>query len=330
MNEADVILAAFKQYDDGAELEKVQDLNVVYDMKDILDDANIYNQQDQEAFKKTRDKSLLKGEVDQSMHKLLYAATQGPTDVFNSKLKNLNESIEHWDNAFEKALALGDKVAQKQTDHQRSEFTKQREELMRFKTNLSRFVRTYNYIAQLISFDDADLENFSSFSQLLAKRLKGVSPEEIDLTGLMIAGFSINPAEQQEDNDKEAEKLIPLKANESPANDREKQFLSEIVAKLNELFGDTAPSEDQKHFVTQVTNQAKNNELVSDQINKNTKEQSMNGDLPKVVTQSVIQAMTSHNAIANVLLKDKQVMDDFVGIVYDLVKSGDVNGMLDL
>lgn len=56
----------------------------------------------------------------------------------------------------------------------------------------------------------------------------------------------------------------------------------------------------------------------------------MNGDLPKVVTQSVIQAMTSHNAIANVLLKDKQVMDDFVGIVYDLVKSGDVNGMLDL
>jgi len=330
VNEEDVILVAFKQYDDGAELEKVQDLNVVYDMKDILDDANIYNQQDQEAFKKTRDKSLLKGVVDQSMHKLLYAATQRPTDVFNSKLKNLNDSIEHWDNAFEKALTVGDKVAQKQTDHQRSEFTKQREELMRFKTNLSRFVRTYSYIAQLISFDDANLENFSSFSQLLAKRLKGVSPEEIDLTGLMISGYSITPADQSEEDDKEVEKLKPLEPNESPANDREKLFLSEIVAKLNELFGDTAPSEDQKHFVTQVTNQAKNNELVSDQINKNTKEQSMNGDLPKVVTQSVIQAMTSHNAIANVLLKDKQVMDDFVGIVYDLVKSGDVNRVLDL
>lgn len=330
VNESDVILAAFKQYDEGAELEKVQDLNVVYDMKDILDDANIYNQQDQESFKKTRDKSLLKGEVNASMHKLLYAATQRPTDVFNSKLKNLNESIEKWDNAFEKAYALGDKVAQKQTEHQRSEFTKQREELMRFKTNLSRFVRTYNYIAQLISFDDVDLENFSAFSQLLAKRLKGVSPEEIDLTGLMISGYSITPTEEQEEDHKDPEKLIPLKANESPANDREKEFLSEIITKLNELFGDTAPSEDQKHFVTQVTNQTKNNNLVSEQINKNTKEQSMNGDLPKVVTQSVIQAMTSHNAMASVLLKDKQVMEDFVGIVYDLVKSGDVNEILEL
>lgn len=56
----------------------------------------------------------------------------------------------------------------------------------------------------------------------------------------------------------------------------------------------------------------------------------MNGDLPKVVTQSVIQAMTSHNAMASVLLKDKQVMEDFVGIVYDLVKSGDVNEILEL
>ena len=165
---------------------------------------------------------------------------------------------------------------------------------------------------------------------MLAKRLKGVSPEEIDLTGLMISGYSITPTEEQEEDHKDPEKLIPLKANESPANDREKEFLSEIITKLNELFGDTAPSEDQKHFVTQVTNQTKNNNLVSEQINKNTKEQSMNGDLPKVVTQSVIQAMTSHNVMASVLLKDKQVMEDFVGIVYDLVKSGDVNEILEL
>lgn len=37
--------------------------------------------------------------------------------------------------------------------------------------------------------------------------------------------------------------------------------------------------------------------------------------------------MISHTAIANVLLKDKQVMGEFVGIVYDLVKNG---GSLDL
>jgi len=262
------------------------------------------------------------------MHKLLYAATQRPTDIFNEKLKNLNESIQVWDNAFEKSHALGDKVAEKQTEHKRSEFTKEREELMRFKTNLSRFVRTYNYIAQLISFDDPDLENFATFSQLLAKRLKGVSPEDVDLTGLMISGYSIQALKQDEQEDQTAEKLQPLKANESPASDREKQFLSEIIAKLNELLGDTGTESGQKHFAVQIANDVTNNELVSEQINKNTKEQSKNGDLPKAVTQSVIQAMTSHKDIANVLLKDKQVMGDFVEIIYDLVKSGNPNEML--
>jgi len=328
VNEPDTILEAFKQYDNCAELEKVQDLNVVYDMKDILDEQHIYNEKDQETFKKTRDKSLLKGEVSPSMHKLLYAATQRPTDIFNEKLKNLNESIQVWDNAFEKSHALGDKVAEKQTEHKRSEFTKEREELMRFKTNLSRFVRTYNYIAQLISFDDPDLENFATFSQLLAKRLKGVSPEDVDLTGLMISGYSIQALKQDEQEDQTAEKLQPLKANESPASDREKQFLSEIIAKLNELLGDTGTESGQKHFAVQIANDVTNNELVSEQINKNTKEQSKNGDLPKAVTQSVIQAMTSHKDIANVLLKDKQVMGDFVEIIYDLVKSGNPNEML--
>ncbi|NOR70614.1 MAG: DEAD/DEAH box helicase, partial [Methylomarinum sp.] len=330
VNEPDSILEAFKQYDNGAELEKVQDLNVVYDMKDILDEQNIYNDKDQEIFKKTRDKSLLKGEISPSMHKLLYAATQRPTDIFNKKLKNLNDSIQMWDSAFEKAHALGDKVAEKQTEHKRSEFTKEREELMRFKTNLSRFVRTYNYIAQLISFDDPDLENFAAFSQLLAKRLKGVSPEDVDLTGLMISGYSIQALKQDETEEQAAEKLKPLVPNDSPANDREKQFLSEIIAKLNELLGDTGTESGQKHFAVQIANDVTNNELVSEQINKNTKEQSKNGDLPKAVTQSVIQAMTSHKDIANVLLKDKQVMGDFVEIIYDLVKSGDAKNVLEL
>jgi type I restriction enzyme R subunit len=322
VNEAEVILAAFKQYDDGAELENVQNPNVVYDMQAILDDADIYNSLDLAAFKKTRDKSLTTGTVDSDIHKKLYAAIQRPTDVFNAKLKNLNDTIEQLDKEIDKAYAAGDTVAQKQIEHKRSEFAKAREALMRFKTNLSRFVRTYNYVAQLINFGDPDLENFAAFAQLLAKRLKGVSPEDIDLSGLIMTGWNIKADEMPDNSDKKPEKLKGIGGNEAPPSDREKMFLSAIIERINKLFGDIAPSEDQQHFVNQVTSHTTGNELVVEQINKNTKEQTMNGDLPKVVTQSVIQAMTSHTAIANVLLKDKQVMGEFVGIVYDLVKAG--------
>lgn len=309
VNEAEVILAAFKQYDDGAELENVQNPNVVYDMQAILDDADIYNSLDLAAFKKTRDKSLTTGTVDSDIHKKLYAAIQRPTDVFNAKLKNLNDTIAQLDKEIDKAYAAGDTVAQKQIEHKRSEFAKAREALMRFKTNLTRFVKTYNYVAQLINFGDPDLENFAAFAQLLAKRLKGVSPEDIDLSGLIMTGWNIKPDEMPDNDDKKPETLKPIGGNEAPPSDREKMFLSAIIERINKLFGDIAPSEDQQHFVNQVTSHTTGNELVVEQINKNTKEQTMNGDLPKVVTQSVIQAMTSYAAIANVLLKDKQVMD---------------------
>lgn len=332
VNEPETILSSFKQYDAGAELEKVQDTDVVYDMQAVLDDANIYNSLDLVAFKKTRDKSLTTGNVGSEIHKKLYAAIQRPTDVFNAKLKNLNDSIAQLDKLIDQAYEKGDAVAQKQLEHNRSEFAKQREALMRFKTDLGRFVRTYNYIAQLIDFGDADLENFAAFAQLLAKRLKGVSPEDIDLTGLIMTGFNIKPTSLNSGGDEEEkapDTLKPITANEAGASDREKLFLSAIIKRLNDLFGDTAPTDDQQHFANQVAAHTNQNELVVEQIHKNTKEQTMNGDLPKVVTQSVIQAMASHNAIASVLLKDKQIMGEFVGIVYDIVKNtqqSDLNG----
>jgi type I restriction enzyme R subunit len=37
---------------------------------------------------------------------------------------------------------------------------------------------------------DSDLENFAGFARLLAKRLKGISPEQIDLSGLVLKGFA--------------------------------------------------------------------------------------------------------------------------------------------
>jgi len=52
--------------------------------------------------------------------------------------------------------------------------------------------------------------------------------------------------------------------------------------------------------------------------------------LASVVTQSVIQAMASHDVIARTLLKDQQTMKNFVGIIYDLVKSGNGNDVLGL
>lgn len=328
VNDPKTILDAFKQYDDGADLESVQDVNVIYDMKDILDDVGIYVHADLEAFKQARGKAVLGKESDESLHKKLYSATQRPTDIFNSKLKILTDAIERWDAAIDKAVAQGDKKAQEYAEKQRSEFATEREGLMRFKTDLARFVRTYNYIAQLVELGDAELENFAAFAKLYSKRLKGISREQIDLTGLVLANFQIRGVKEvKEEGAKYA--LKPIGPNEAEPSDREKEFISQIIARMNELFGEISDDLGRRHFTSQIVDIAKQNERVNEQVENNTKEQALQGDLPQVVRSATVDAMKSHNDLARVLLKDTQNMATFFSLVYDIMKHGESKDLIE-
>lgn len=328
VNEPQTILDAFRMYDDGAELESVQSVHVIYDMKEILDDADIYVSADLLTFKEARGKALKEPTKQEPMHKRLYAATQRPTDVFNHKLKTLTEAIEKWDQAIDRAVNEGDKKAQDYAEAKRSEFAREREALVRFKTDLTRFVRTYNYIAQLIELGDAELENFAAFAKLLSKRLKGISPEQIDLTGLILAGYQIH---KQPGIEEEGEKytLKPIGANEAEPSDREKEFIRQIIARMNDLFGDISDETGKKHFTTHIANIAKGNVRVVEQIEKNSREQALQGDLPDVVRQATVEAMNSHDELARTLLKDPQHMTAFFGLVYDLLKHAEPGELID-
>jgi type I restriction enzyme R subunit len=303
-------------------------VHVVYDMKNVLDDAHIYVTEDLEAFKQARGRFVLGHETPEHLHKKLYSATQRPTDVFNSKMKVLSDAIEQWDRAIDKAVNEGDKKAQEYAESRRSEFAKEREALLRFKTDLSRFVRTYNYIAQLIELGDAELENCAAFTKLLAKRLKGVSPEQIDLTGLVLAGYKLHA---QKDAQEEGEKytLKPIEVNEADPNDREKEFLRQIIARMNDLFGDVAPDPGQRHFTMQVAVAVSNTPRVVEQVEKNSKDQALQGALPEVVRQATVDARRTHNDLASSLLKDPQHMDLFVRLMYDIIKNGDARALLE-
>ena len=317
-DQADAILEAFKTYDQGAELANVQDLDVVYDMKTILDDVGIYREDDLQKFKEVNTALFRKIHKGEHIHKKLYAATQRPTDVFNAKLKELKQTIKHWEDAYDKAYKAGDKKTQEETDAMRSEFVKQREALMRFKSDLARFVRVYNYIAQLIELSEPDLENFASFAKLLSKRLDGVSHEQVDLTGLILKGYQIK--ETKDDSKVEGSKLSGLSANEHEPNDREKEFLSKIIERVNTIFGDISDDEGQRHFVNQVTNSVINNDNVKEQIDKNSREQAINGDLPDSVKKSVVTSMKSHTDLARAVLKDDHTMKEFISLIYDVIK----------
>jgi type I restriction enzyme R subunit len=330
VNEPQSILDAFKQYDEGAEIEDVQNLNVVYEIKSLLDESGIYHYQDIQKFKETRGKHLLakrKGQKqkDDPMHKKLYAATQRPTDIYNNKLREFNDVIRSWDENYDKAKAKNDAKGMEHAEAQRSELAKEREELNLFKTRLGKFVRVYNYIAQLIELSDPDLENFSAFAKLLSRRLEGIPIEQVDVSGIVMSYFALK--ENGDISEGESNPLTGITAGGDEPRDREKEFLSEIIERLNTIFGDLSDTQNQQHFANHIVSLTNDNEVVKEQIAKNTKEQAMNGDLPDVVTKAVVTAMSSHTELAGTLLRDPQTMQAFLGLVYDISKHNQIDNI---
>jgi type I restriction enzyme R subunit len=100
--------------------------------------------------------------------------------------------------------------------------------------------------------------------------------------------------------------------------------MQELIERLNSLFGEATPLEDQVAFVNQVAAITRQNPVVMAQIDKNSKDQAMKGNLPGAVQAAVVRAMSSHSALATLLLsKDRQALPILEGVIYEILKRGE-------
>lgn len=331
VNEPEVVQSAFAMYDAGAKIETVQDLNVVYDMKENLDKQGIYQPNDIKAFQVARYKTArdFTGSGDPK-HKAMFTATQVPTDTYNSRLKALREDAQKAEDSYLAAQASNNEAGMNKADHDRAQIEESIGQLTEFKAGLTRFSRTYAYVAQLIDLGDPELEGFAAFTKLLANRLDGIPPENVDLKGITLTGYDIKISDDQggsEDDDDNAV-LQPISAGGSSRPGATPVFLKEIIERLNSLFGEAAPLKDKAHFVNQIAAIARENKVVMAQVDKNPKAQALKGNLPGAVQGAVVRAMTSHSKLAGMLLKeDKQSLTILTNMIYDMLKSG---GNIDL
>lgn len=321
VNDPANVRRAFAMYDSGAQIDDVQDLNVVYEIKEQLDAQGLYETADLEAFKEARFKTIRDiTHAQDPQHKALYAATEGPTRLFNQRLKMLREAISTWEAAFDKAHTQGDKAGMKTADHHRQEHADQIKSLMAFKSGLGRFCRTYAYVAQLIDFGDPELENFAAFAKLVQKRLHGETPENVDLAGLVLTGFEIKGKSDQPPENEDPPTLKPVGPGGTSAKGDNPKFLAEIIEKLNHLFGDVTPLQDQITFVNHIVSIVRENDVVMAQVENNSREQALKGNLPGAVQQGVVRALTSHQKLATLVLKsDRQSMDGLMDVTYQLI-----------
>jgi type I restriction enzyme R subunit len=193
---------------------------------------------------------------------------------------------------------------------------------MTFKSGLGRFCRTYAYIAQLVDFGDPELENYAAFARLLQKRLNGEPPENIDLKGVVLTGFDIKRKDDVTSDDDGHPVLKPIGPGTGGGKGDDPHYLQEIIERLNRLFGDVTPLRDQATFVNHIASIARENDVVMAQVENNTREQALKGNLPGAVQQGVFRALTSHQKLATLVLKsDRQAMSALIDMIYDLLKA---------
>ncbi|WP_374259069.1 type I restriction endonuclease subunit R [Aquabacterium sp.] len=317
VNKSEEILAAFKLYYRDAQVSDVQDANVVYDLKQTLDAAHIYEPQEVEAFAQ----AIVSKHV---THERLYTITQPATDRFNKRLDELTKEIDRWEQAWERAKAEGNVVGQNEADAYRADAAMQRDQLMIFSSSLSKFVRNYEYVAQLMDFGDPDLEAFASFARLLRKRLHGIGADQVDLAGLMLTHYRLRrdgaltgvagePGPPQY--------LDPITDNGMrDPKDTQKAYLADLVEKLNNAFGADISETDKVALAVHVSEKLRGDQVVMAQVENNTKEQAMKANLPQAAVQIIVGAMQSHQAMATKLLSDESTRSVFLDVVYELLK----------
>ena len=219
-------------------MSAAQDPNVVYDLKDALDAADVYATRDVERFKEAlyRSKGLAAGGESDAYRTALYSAVSGPAEDLPREVRGGQDSYETWLECANRAEAAGEAEEVERAKRSSDEAAGRVAELMTFRKKLSKHCSAYTFLSQALDFGDPDLEVFYSFAKsLLGHRIAGTSLDDVDVRGLVLRDFRISA--QKVPEGVEGGELMPMGAGGSGAAPK-RDTMARIVERLNRTWSD--------------------------------------------------------------------------------------------
>ena len=318
-NDPDDILAAFKPYYQVAELTDVSDPKMVDDLAEKLRAAGIFQWSEVEQF---CDAFYQKGKSDKALSSICKPAVDRWTKRYESAIDAYKIALE----MMERTRNTGDAVLIGNADTTLKECRQEKDALEIFKKDLGTFVRFYEFISQIVPFDDLDLEKLSLFARKLRPMLREarVDGDDIDLDNVMLSHYRLSKLKQQDLKLKDGNEEYTLDSAEgagsAKAKDPKEEFLSQIVARLNEIFlMDELSEKDVVSFAHTVASKVSEDERAMEQYRNNTREQVMLGDFPKAVDDAVIGSGEAQRNQMMQLLSDPVKAKNFTKLIYDLM-----------
>ena len=334
VNDPETVTRAFRKYDNGAEMESGQDLDIIYDIKKALDAADIYTEAEFENYKKVRYQSVADIESKDSARQKLYKTVAEPAARWNDAMKAQQTAFLTWHNVRDKAVSENDTETIKKADAELQSISEQLDTLMDFRKKLKKYVSAYNYISQIVDLGEPNLEVFAGFAKLLSHKISGTPLEEIDVSSLVLSDFRIHAIKTDgEDDDDDGSKLKPMRAG-GKGRSSKKESLKAIVAKINEVWGEDVPPETGARTINAIADYVTADDVSRMQIQNSTNSKQAiiaDGRLESIIRLAAASLKNNDFAdLADKILNDPQAWRPLADVIYDLVDKNKRIDMQDL
>ncbi|WP_281211843.1 type I restriction endonuclease subunit R [Pseudomonas fulva] len=319
-NEPQDILDAFLPYYTKADLTDVTDPQIIYDLQKKLDAEGIYHWQEVEAF------AMAFFDPKAAASKLSYYCT--PAKERFAKRYAFSVESRHQALDFKRtAEANGDSAGLKKAEHALKEAGELVDQLDLFRKNLQSFVRLYEFLSQIVPYEDRELEQLCVYAKHLHPllRVDRLLQDDVDVGELQLSHYRLSKRAEQQLRLSEEQGDYTLKpgsdVGSGKPHDPEKKRLSEIIEALNDIFGAEVSDDDQLQFLSGIAQRISRQEDVMAQVNNHSMEQVMHGLFPKRVLDTVLDAMTDHEKLSLEVLDNETKSRAFALVILKMLKT---------
>lgn len=318
-NAPEDILEAFQPYYQTAELADVTDPQIVFDLFEKLRASGIFLWSEVEQFCAA---FFTKNKSNAAISNIIHPAKERWQKRYASAIEAYIKAKE----MFERTKKTEDAVLIANAETSFKECKQEKDRLEIFKKDLGSFTRFYEFMSQLVEYDDKELEKLSLFARHLRPLLreKVVTEDELDLDNVVMSHYRLSKIRQQDIQLKEGDsdyKLEPSNdVGSAKAKDKKEAFLSQIIDKLNEVFiTDNLTNKDMLNYAFTVRDKLTENASVMSQIANNSPEQAMLGDFPQAMDDAILGSSDAHQEQMMQLLSDPVRNQQFARVIFDML-----------
>ena len=316
-NEPDDVLAAFQEYYQTASLLDVSDPNLIWDLYEKLRAAGIFKWTEVIQFAEF---FFTKSKSEAAIGNICKPAR----DRWQKRYSEAKADLEKHRSLYVHAKSVGDATFIANAEADMKDAQRQLEALDLFKRDLVSFTRYYEFMSQIVDYDSTDLEQLSLYARHLAPLLRDQIPgdDPIDLSSIELSHYRLSKIKQQDlklVKDGAVTGLDPAtELGTGKPRNKEDQWLSQIIARLNDLFcTDGLTERDLVNKLYTVSDKLSENEKVMNQILNNSIEQALLGDLPVAVDAAVMDSGEAQMNLKMQYLNSKEVQTGFQRLVLE-------------